>query len=104
VGIIKDGCIAAVEDIDTLRKKQLRKVQVEFSFPVRGNEIACDGMSSVHEHGSILNFLYSGDMKELLHWLVKKEIQDLVIEEPTLEEIFMHYYTDQNQPSRDSEG
>jgi len=39
VGIIKEGRIIAVEDIETLRKKQLRKVQVEFSHPVESDEI-----------------------------------------------------------------
>jgi len=33
VGIIKEGKIIAVEDIESLRKKQLRKIQIEFNHP-----------------------------------------------------------------------
>ena len=38
------------------------------------------------------DFLYGGDINELLKVLSSKNIQDLTISEPDLEEIFMHYY------------
>ena len=96
VGIIKEGKIIAVEDIETLRKKQLRKIQVEFSHPPRTELLDCPGVIAPHAEEKSLFFLYSGNMNNLLRSLAGKEIKDLIIEEPTLEEIFMHYYSEEN--------
>lgn len=92
VGIIKEGRIIAVEDIETLRKKQLRIVQIEFAQPVKCDEIDCSGVMDPSANLNNLSFMYSGEMDTLLKTLAEKKIKDLIIEEPTLEEIFMHYY------------
>ena len=97
VGIIKEGKIIAVEDIENLRKKQLRKIQIEFSHPAESDHIVCSGVIDSKAEGNNLYFLYSGTMKDLLDSLVGKEIKDLIIEEPTLEEIFMHYYSEEKE-------
>jgi ABC-2 type transport system ATP-binding protein len=96
VGIIKEGKIIAVEDIETLRKKQLRKIQIEFSQPAKIGDIDCSGVIAPKVEGDNLFFLYSGSMKDFLDSLGGKNIEDLIIEEPTLEEIFMHYYSEGN--------
>ena len=44
-----------------------------------------------------MNFLYGGDIKELLTVLAAGRVIDLSIAEPDLEEIFMHYYQDEPQ-------
>jgi ABC-2 type transport system ATP-binding protein len=95
VGIIKEGRIIAVEDIETLRKKQLRKVQVEFSHPVESDEIECVGIIVPRADKNNLHFMFSGNMRDLLSNLAGKDVKDLIIEEPSLEEIFMHYYSDE---------
>ena len=95
VGIIKKGRVIAEEDVETLRKKQLRKVQIEFSHPVNGSEIDCAGIISPQVDKNVLSFMYSGEMSILLAALTGKNIKDLIIEEPSLEEIFMHYYSDE---------
>jgi len=95
VGIIKKGRIIAEEDVETLRKKQLRKIQIEFLHPVNEGEIDCAGIISPQADKNLLSFMYSGEMTNLLAALTGKNIKDLIIEEPTLEEIFMHYYSDE---------
>jgi ABC-2 type transport system ATP-binding protein len=42
--------------------------------------------------GNRVSFMYSGEIPELITFLSGKMITDLTIEEPSLEEIFMHYY------------
>lgn len=96
VGIIKQGKIVAVEDIESLRKKQLRKIQIEFNHPAKTGEIGCPGIIDPVTERNSLFFLFSGTMNDLLRALAGKNIQDLIIEEPTLEEIFMHYYSEEN--------
>jgi ABC-2 type transport system ATP-binding protein len=97
VGIIKEGKIIAVEDIESLRKKQLRKIQVEFSQAARLDDIECSGMINPGADGNSLFFLYAGNMKDFLDSLSGKDIKDLIIEEPSLEEIFMHYYSTEKE-------
>lgn len=102
VGIIKEGKIIAVEDIETLRKKQLRKIQVEFSHPVECEDIDCSGVIAPQTNNNILVFMFSGQMNDLLHVLSGKDLVDLIIEEPTLEEIFMHYYSEDTECDNNS--
>lgn len=93
VAIIREGKIAGVEDIETLRKKQLKKVRIEFSEPQERERFDLPQMESVVSGpDSMLSFFHSGDINELTRTLSGKNIRDLTIEEPSLEEIFMHYY------------
>lgn len=93
VSIIKEGRIIAVEDIETLRKKQLRKIQVEFRHSAEFEEIDCPGVIAPQVDKNTLNMMFSGNMGDFLKVLAGKDIKDLIIEEPTLDEIFMHYYS-----------
>lgn len=93
VAIIREGRIIKVEDIETLRKRQLKKIHIEFADQT-DNEIA--GFSGIENtpvvSGKTLQFMYSGDINELIIRLAGRKITDMTIEEPSLEEIFMHYY------------
>ncbi|HEX2395606.1 MAG TPA: ABC transporter ATP-binding protein [Bacteroidales bacterium] len=92
VGIIKEGKIIGVEEIETLRKKQLKKITIEFgnndieNFKLRGME------KILLKSEGVLSFMFSGDINELIKSLAVKKLSYMTIEEPTLEEIFMHYY------------
>lgn len=93
VAIIREGRIIKVEDIDTLRRKQLKRVRVLFhdraaaeAFPKEGIEQVITGRDNE------LIFMYPGRIDDLLQRLAGLKPDDLTIEEPSLEEIFMHYY------------
>lgn len=99
VAIIKEGRILKVENIETLRKRQLRKIEVEFDAPVRPEEIACEGIITAAADGNMLKFLFAGKMNDLLQVMAKHNVLDFIIEEPSLEEIFIHYYSDSGSGS-----
>jgi ABC-2 type transport system ATP-binding protein len=93
VAIIKEGKIIQLEDIDTLRKKQLKKVTVEFNEQVNPGNLSFPGVVNlVTGPGNALSFMFSGNINELIGFLSGKRINNLMIEEPSLDEIFMHYY------------
>jgi ABC-2 type transport system ATP-binding protein len=93
VAIIKDGKIEKVEDIETLRKKQLKKVYIEFADRVNEESYTIHGIESViSRHDKMISFMYSGDINDLTGFLAGTKMVNLTIEEPSLEEIFMHYY------------
>ena len=93
VAIIREGKILQVEDIETLRKKQLRKIRIEAAEPMKIGDLGIAGIGAViPESGTTLTFMFSGDIGELIRALASRKLTDLTIEEPSLEEIFMHYY------------
>jgi ABC-2 type transport system ATP-binding protein len=93
VAIIKEGKIIQVEDIETLRKKQLKKVHIEFEDKAGNAGFNIAGIESVITGpGNMVSFMYSGNMNDLIWMLSGNKLINLMIEEPSLDEIFMHYY------------
>jgi ABC-2 type transport system ATP-binding protein len=93
VAIIKEGKIIQIEDIGNLRKKQLKRIFIEYGEPVRPENISIPGAENLNiGPGNVLSFFYSGDINELVRSLSGKKLNNLMIEEPSLDEIFMHYY------------
>jgi ABC-2 type transport system ATP-binding protein len=93
VAIIKEGKIIQIEDIENLRKKQLKKVIIGFAADGKFENIMIPGIVDLTRlSGNRISFLYSGEINELITFLSGGTITDLIIEEPSLEEIFMHYY------------
>jgi ABC-2 type transport system ATP-binding protein len=93
VAIIKEGKIIKLEDIETLRRKQLKKVHIEFINQVNKENFNIHGTEYVNTlTGNTLSFMYPGDINDLVDSLAGRKIVNLMIEEPSLEEIFIHYY------------
>lgn len=93
VAIIREGRIIKVEEIETLRRKQLRKVGVELTEIPDAKIFGITGISDLKlEPGNSAMFMFSGDINDLLRAIASVRILNLTIEEPSLEEIFMHYY------------
>ena len=91
VGIIREGKIAEISDIRTLQQNNYKKVNVTAEGL---NPAAFDlpGVSNVQAEDGTLHFFFKGDINAVLHKLSSFQVNDVIIEEPTLEEIFMHYY------------
>lgn len=77
VAILKNGEIVTVDAIHHLTHSMLRKV-------------------SVWKGGKLKTFNYSGSMKDLLKQLKEMNPDDLLIEEPSLESLFLHYYEEKD--------
>jgi ABC-2 type transport system ATP-binding protein len=93
VAIIKEGKLIKQEDISNLRKKQLKKVTIEFETLTSKENILVPGVEEIISGpGNIFIFMYSGNINELVSFLDKWKINNLMIEEPSLDEIFLHYY------------
>ncbi len=92
VAILKEGRVLRVEEVETLRSKQLLKVQVSFVDPAADLPEGVQGIvDPVRENGT-LRFMFSGNIDSLVKALAKTNISGLRLEEPALEEVFMHYY------------
>ena len=91
VGIIKDGKLIKVESIENLTKSRFKNVSLSLD-KIKNFELVIDGIVKKEITGNSIKLLYNGDMKVLISKLNDMEFKDLLIEEPSLEEVFMHYY------------
>jgi ABC-2 type transport system ATP-binding protein len=93
VAIIKEGKIVKVEEIASLRQKQLKKIRINSRENISVSDLGLEGAGPAEAvPGKDLAFLYSGDINVLVRKLSGRQLENLTIEEPSLEEIFLHYY------------
>jgi ABC-2 type transport system ATP-binding protein len=92
VGIIKEGRMVRVDDINTLKSTNYKKFRIEMKEAVPQDYFRLDGISDLSVDGKIVNFIFRGDINKIIEKLHERSVNNLIVEEPTLEEIFMHYY------------
>ncbi len=91
VAIIKEGRIVTIQDMSRLKSDACKKV----TLTLQGGSISAEelpGAVSFETHGSEISFMYKGSIARLLGVLAEKAPENIDISEPTLEEIFLHYY------------
>lgn len=88
---IKDGKILLSDKVGNLEQTGTRKVNVKGGI-ARETLTVLPGVTFTDTGASTLSFLYNGDIGKLLSVLAQERIEDITITEPSLEEIFMHYY------------
>lgn len=89
--IIREGKLLVSDSVEKLGHTNAKRVTV------RGIDTppALLQIKDVQKNGDTLRFLYSGEPEPLLRALADLPLTDLSITEPDLEEIFLHYYTNQ---------
>lgn len=93
VGIIKDGRMIHEDNIAGLKKAQYKKVHVTLppETPLNLNGL---NIRDLKQSGESASFIYEGDANELISALSANTLLDFSAEEPDLEEIFMHFYSE----------
>lgn len=92
VGIIQEGRIIEVADISTMRNTTYKKIKLEFKHEIANEINELEGMNDVKRNEKEISFLYKGDINNIIRAVSHSEMTNITIEEPDLEEIFMHYY------------
>ncbi len=92
VGIIREGGLAALEDIDDLLKRGGKEVRVQLTGPVDEERFTTAEMIDIKIVDRTVRFTYTGESDALLEHLVQFEIEDVDIGDPQLDDIFKHYY------------
>ncbi len=91
VGIIREGRLVEIADIRTLQQNSYKKVSVT-AEGLTPAHFDLPGVADLRAEDGTVRFLYKGDLNRLVDHLHSLRLSDLTIEEPTLEEIFLHYY------------
>lgn len=86
--IIKEGQLVVVDTVSNLSNTAARKVIL------RGCNTLPElpGINNPFVDSNMVSFLYQGEAKQLLAKLATMEVADVLIEEPSLEEIVFHFY------------
>jgi ABC-2 type transport system ATP-binding protein len=92
VAIIKEGKIVTVEKISTLQENNYKKFKVETKATLDPNYFNISGVNNLEVKDTTTSFLFRGNINAIMKKLADIELVNLWIEEPDLEEIFMHYY------------
>ncbi|MGB7604793.1 MAG: ABC transporter ATP-binding protein [Lutisporaceae bacterium] len=92
VGIIKEGTMVRVDDINTLKNTNYKKFRIEMKEAVAEDYFKFEGISDLSVDNNSVNFIFQGDINKIVEKIHERKINNLIVEEPTLEEIFMHYY------------
>jgi ABC-2 type transport system ATP-binding protein len=111
VGIIREGKLAEVENVESLIDRSGKAVRATVAGPVTEAEFDIAGVHDVSisggsapldntleeessEDAMSVSFTYTGTYEPLLRHLLNYELLDLAIEEAPLEEVFMRFYGD----------
>lgn len=86
--IIREGEIIACDYVSELSKTTAKKVSIKGTVDLS----TLEGIKNVQNLNGTQTFLYNGSVHELIEVLHNGKVSDVTINEPDLEEIFMHYY------------
>jgi ABC-2 type transport system ATP-binding protein len=94
VAIIKEGRIAVVQGVAELLRNAYKSVGLAFAPGFSTKDFTFDGAQNLTFGEEGVSFIYKGDVNDLVGRIAKYPLANVDITEPTLEEIFMHYYAE----------
>ena len=92
VAIIKDGTIIKVEEISNLIGNNYKRFTLEMVGKASKSTFLVPGVSDIITAGSHVSFLFKGNINDINKVIAKQNLVNMLVEEPDLEEIFLHYY------------
>ncbi len=94
VAIIRQGEIAAVEDVARLKARSMHVVEVTFGGPPPPRLFDLPGVRVVRVDGNTVHVQAHDGIDALVKAIATQRVLDLRTEQPSLEDIFLAYYTE----------
>jgi len=93
VGIIRQGKMVVVEQLETLKERAPRRLELHFAAPISGSDFeALRNVEDVAVDGSVMSCRVVGSLDELIKVAARFEVTNVVSHEADLEELFLQYY------------
>lgn len=92
VAILGGGRLLAVEGVASLRARAPRPVRLRLRSPVPGDLADVAGVSAFRPRGHEAEFLVAGDVNPLLRRLATLDVEEFVLREAQLEDVFLGYF------------
>jgi ABC-2 type transport system ATP-binding protein len=94
VGIIRDGRLIAVEAVSEMVAHSVRRVRIVFADAVEPAAFAhLEGVTNVLAVDGGLTFDVSGGLDAVVKLAARHQVTDIEVTHPSLEELFLRYYT-----------
>ena len=93
VGIIREGVLAAMLDVDELHRQQVRRMEVTLSRDASPEDFALEGVIVVVCEGPRAELQVSGRVGALIGHLATLPVEDVVFPEASMEDTFTRFYT-----------
>lgn len=92
--IIKEGKLVKVATVDELTKTSAKVITLIHpdNLKIFENKYFRQNIASIEKISDGVRFLYTGDIREFIGEVRSEEFSDITITEPSLDEIFMHFY------------
>ena len=94
VAIIKDGRIVKTQSVAELQTNSYKRVVITSAEQDLLTKLNLASIVNCEVSESRTSFMYNEDINKLIKALSNITIDNLEVSEPTLEEVFMHYYED----------
>ncbi len=92
VAFIKEGRIIKLERMSALQQDSYKRIKLEAKEPISDDAFNIAGVSRLELDGNSADFIFKGNINSIINIIGGFELKNLTIDEPDLEEIFMHYY------------
>ncbi|PXV89074.1 ABC-2 type transport system ATP-binding protein [Lachnotalea glycerini] len=99
--IIRKGRLVAIEDMKSLNKRKKKSYIITFQSIEQANQFLREGFDIIDQKDKQITVAIQGDINPFIHSLAHYEIKNLDIKIETIEEIFMHFYGEENQAGGD---
>ena len=93
VAIIRSGSIVAVEDIARLKGRSVHILEVTFAAPPPAGLFALPGVRELRRDGNMVHVQSRDSLDAVVKAIAQQQVVDLRTEQPSLEEIFLAYYS-----------
>ena len=92
VGIIREGRLAALDDIDTLKTDRVRRYEVTLDTEEDAEAFASEYSGETTVMGRHVSVTVQSDLAELLQLMARYPVENLSAPSLSLEEVFLQYY------------
>jgi ABC-2 type transport system ATP-binding protein len=94
VAILKEGKLVGIQPIKELRESGYKKVTLSAKEAIPRDFFHLSGIANYAETAdkTSVSFMYNGNITTIIDKIHLLSLDDVLLEEPSLEEIFMHYY------------
>lgn len=92
IAIIKNGKLVIISDINELKEKRGKIMEIRFKDVVDENFLRIDGITHIKKDGEIFKLYVHSNENEIIKRIAHYNIESLTFKDTPLEDIFLEYY------------
>ena len=94
VAILREGKLISVQSMKELRENGYKKISLTAKSAIPEDFFSVPGTANLEwdKSKTSVSFMFSGPVMMIMNQLHRLGLEDILIEEPSLEEVFLHYY------------